>query len=136
MDYSVLVPQESHSLNTANPRQNKKTMSSASFSLASVWLANPINIQREEMRVGSGVNNGSLSDDQMAWNVVNGADRSFWNSICNSFYMWFTVTAGVRLIFLKIAVFRRRSVKKGPNEVNLVKILIYFIKYFSWGIFG
>ena len=50
MDYSVLVSQESLSLNTANPRQNKKIMSSASFSLASVWLANPINIQREEVK--------------------------------------------------------------------------------------
>ena len=74
-----------------------KIMSSASFSLGSVWLANPIKIRREEARVGSEVNIGSVSDDQMAWNVVNGANRSFWNSVYIWFYICFSVTAGVSL---------------------------------------
>ena len=47
-------------------------MSSASFSLACVWSANPIKIGREEAIVESGFNNGYVSVDQMAWNVVMG----------------------------------------------------------------
>ena len=93
-------------------------MSSASFSLASGWLANPIQIRREEARVGSGVNIVHLSDDQMAWNVVNGTNRSYWDSVYILFNMWFSFTAGVSLIFLKNAVFRRRSIKEGPNDVK------------------
>ena len=47
--------QESHILNTANPRRNMKIMSSASFSLASVWLANPIKIWRGRQELGVGL---------------------------------------------------------------------------------
>ena len=54
-----------------------------------------------EARVGSGVNVGYVSDDQMAWNVGNGANRSFWNSVYIWFYIWFSVAAGVSLIFSK-----------------------------------
>ena len=63
-------------------------MSSASFSLAGVWSANPIKIRREEAIIESGVNNGYVSDDQIAWNVVNGDNRSFWNSVYIWFYIW------------------------------------------------
>ena len=71
-----------------------------------------------EARVGSGVNVGYVSDDQMAWNMGNGANRSFWNSVYIWFYIWFSVTTGVRLMFLKSTAFRDRSVKKGPNDVK------------------
>ena len=110
--------QESHTLNTPNTRHNMNIMSLAAFSLASVWLANLIKIRRGEARVGSAVNIGHVSDEQMAWNVVNGVSRSFWKSAYIWFYIWFSVIASVRLIFLKTAVFRHRSVKKGPNDVK------------------
>ena len=135
MDYWKLILQESHTLNMANPCHNMKIMSPASFSLASVWFANPIKIQREEPSVGSGVNIGYVSDDQMAWNVVNGANRSFWNSVFIWFYNWFSVTAGVSLIFIKSTAFRRRSVKKDLNDVKLYKTFdllrwVFFVKHF------
>ena len=62
----MLIPQEFYTLNKANPRQNMKIMSSAFFSLASVWFPNPIKIWREEARVGSGVNIEYVSDYQIA----------------------------------------------------------------------
>ena len=40
-----------------------------------------IKIRQEEVRVGSGVNIGYVSHTQMAWNVVNEADKSFWSSV-------------------------------------------------------
>ena len=116
-------------------------MSSASFSLVNVWLANPIKIRREETRVGSGVNTGYVSHDQMVSNVINGANRSFWSSVYIWFYIWFSVTASVRLIFLKNTVFRKRRKmqfldvglsRKALITWNLVEQLIYFMKYFSW----
>ena len=78
LDYWVFSPQELHTA-------QYEIMSSASFSLTSVWLVNPIKIRREEARVRSGVNIEYVSDDQMASDVINGADRSFWSSI----YIWF-----------------------------------------------
>ena len=75
-----------------------KNMSPA-FNLASAWLANPVKTRRGEASVGCGVNLGYVSDDQMTWNVVNGADRSFWNSVYIWFYIWFSVTAGISLFF-------------------------------------
>ena len=108
--------QESHTSKTANSRHKMKTISSAFFSLDSVWLANLIKTRRGEVRVGNVVNVGYVSDDQMAWNVVKGANRSFWNSVYIWFYIWFSVTTGVRLMFLKSTAFRDRSVKKDPNE--------------------
>ena len=122
----MFIYQESYTFNTANPRHNIKIMFSASFSLASVWLVNPIKICWGETRVGSGVNIGYVSVEKMARNVVNEANKSFWSSGYIWFYTWFSITAGVSLIFLensfqktqKSAVFRRRSVKKAPNGMK------------------
>ena len=66
------IPQELHPFDTANARHNMKVISSASLSLANVWLANPIKIRREEARVGIVVNVGYVSHNQMAWIVING----------------------------------------------------------------
>ena len=93
--YWVFIPKESRTFKTANTGLNMKIMSLASFRLANVWLANPIKIRREEARVGSGVNTGYVSDDQIAWNVINGADRTFWSSVYVWFYIWFPITAVV-----------------------------------------
>ena len=120
----MLITQELRTFNTANTHHNMKIMSSASFSLANVWLDNPIKIWREEARVGNGVNIGYVSHNQMAWNVINEADRSFWSSVYIWFYILFSITARVSLIFLKNRVFRKRRKMQflgseiGPNDVK------------------
>ena len=95
-DYLVFIPQELRTLDTANARHNMKIMSSASFS-----LANPIKIRREEARVGSGVNVGYISHDKMVWNLINGTDRSSWSSVYIWFYIRFSITTSITLIFLE-----------------------------------
>ena len=55
----MFIPQESHSLHTANPRHNMKIMSSASFSLACL-IGQPH--KNSEANVGSRVNIGYVSD--------------------------------------------------------------------------
>ena len=71
-------------------------------------MTNPIKIWKDKARVGSGINIWYVLDNQMAWNVINGADRSFWSSVYVWFYIWFLITAGVSLFFLKNPVFRKR----------------------------
>ena len=66
------ISQELHPFDMANGRHNMKVISSAFFSLANVWLANPIKIWRVEARVGIVVNVGYVSHDQMPWIVING----------------------------------------------------------------
>ena len=141
----MFIFQESHTFDTANPRHNMKTIFSASFSLAIVWLVNPIKTRREVARVESGVNIGHVLDEKMAWNVVNGANRSFWSSIYIWCYTWFSVTAGVTLIFLKNVFFRKHRKtnflgvglsRKTLMTWNLVKFVIYFVEYSSWSIFA
>ena len=100
-DYWVFIPQELRTLNTANTSRNMKITSLVSFSLANVWLANPIKIQRVEARVGSVVSIGYVSDEQMASNMINGADRSFGSSKYIWFYIWFSITAGVSFVNAK-----------------------------------
>ena len=93
-----------------------KIIPSVSLSLASVWLLNPIKIWREKERVGCVVNIGYVPDAQLDWNVVNGADASFWSSVYIWFYIWFSITAGISLILKIIGGCMCRSVKKDPNE--------------------
>ena len=108
---SVYSPGIKYLFNTANPRLSM--------------------IRREETRMGSGVNIGYVSDAQMAWNVVNGSDRSF----------------GIHLILYLILKPNFKNTCKtqflvvGPSRKALMtwelgKLLIYFIKYSSWDIFG
>ena len=123
----MLITQELRTFNTANICHNMKIMSLASFSLANVWLDNPIKIWREEARVGNGVNIGYVSHNQMAWNVINEADRSFWSSVYIWFYIWFSITASVSLNKKKKTVFRKRRKRqflgseKDPNDVKLCR---------------
>ena len=136
-DYWVFIPLELRTFDTANARHNVKIISSVSFSLANVWLANPIKIRMEKARVGNGVNVGYVSLDQMAWNVINGADRSSWSSVYIWFYIRFSITTSVTLIFLrkrrKNPVFRCRSVKKGPIVVKpwgTFENKVFFVRHF------
>ena len=138
----MLIPQELRNFDTANTRHNMKIMSSASFILVNVWLVNPIRIRREEARVANGVNIGYVSHDQMAWNLINGTDISFWSSVC----IWFSITTSLSLIFFWKTQFLKNAEKmqlltvdlsrKALMAWNLAEVFIYFIKYSSWGIFG
>ena len=70
-------------------------------------MTNPIKIWKDKARLGSRIKIWYVSDYQMAWIVINGADRSFWSSVYIWFYIWFLITAGVSLILKKKTVFRK-----------------------------
>ena len=131
----MFIPQEIRtSFNTANPCHNMKIISSAFLGLANVWLFNPIKIWGEEEKMGDGVNTGYVPYAQLDWNVVNGADASFWSSVYIWFHIWFSITAGISLILKILGVcvgLLRKTLMR-----DLVKLLIYFIRYSSWDNFG